>query len=156
MSSYDVQTQKKIKMRVELYNMIPNLLWSLLNLIPIGYFCYNYMPPNLIYIFLGISLTGYLLPSSFYNKIQVKNLMFLKKTGVVFAARFAQNGVIINRIIRKKIPGYKMMHDKKTMAARYKKTYEFEKFHFTALLFFLFSTIYALMIPSYFWVIMLT
>ena len=154
-SRTDIQTRKKIKMRVELYNMIPNLLWSLINLLPIGWFCYSFLPHKLLYVFLGISFTAYLLPKSFYNTIQVKNLSVLKKTGVTLAQRYAQNGTIINRIIRKKIPGYKTVYDKRTMEAQYKKTYEFEKFHFLALLFFLLTTVFAFITSYYLWSLML-
>src|SRR4051812_26544639 len=129
----DTKALKKIKMLVELYNMIPNLLWSLLNLIPVGYFCYTLMPPKLFYIFLGISMAGYALPLSFYNTIQIRNLNFLKKTGVSIVQKFAQNGAVINKLIRKKFPGYKLLYDRRTMESQYKKTYFFEKFHFVML-----------------------
>jgi len=109
------------------------------------------MPRELFYIFLGISLVAYVLPESFYNNIQIKNLKFLKRTGVVFIQRYAQNGEIINRMIRKKFPGYKMIYNRKTMESRYKKTYGFEKFHFMALLFFLLTTVFALMNSYYPW-----
>jgi hypothetical protein len=142
-------------MQVELYNMVPNLLWSLLCLTPVGYFCYTLMPPKLVYIFLGISLTGYALPSSFYRTIQIKNLHFLKKTGVSFAQKFAQNGVVINRLIRKKFPEYKLLDNRKTIETQYKKTYFFEKFHFVTLIFFSFTTIFALVHSYYFWALII-
>lgn len=147
----DIQTQKKIKLRVELYNMIPNLLWSLISLVPVAWFCYNFLPQKLLYIFLGISLIGYFLPASFYNSIQIKNFKFLKRTGVTVAQRYAQNGTIINRIIRKKFPEYKPAYDSSALKKQYNKTYEFEKFHFVALLFFLFITVFAFIKSYYLW-----
>jgi hypothetical protein len=147
----DAKALRKIKMQVELYNMIPNLIWSLLNLIPVGYFCYTLMPPKLFYIFLGISLAGYALPSSFYNTIQIKKLNFLKKAGVPVAQKYAQNGTVINRLIRKKFPGYKILYDRKTIEGQYKRTYFFEKYHFVMLLFFLFTTVFALIQSYYLW-----
>jgi hypothetical protein len=139
-----------------MYNMIPNLLWSLINLIPIAYFCYNFLPRNLLYIFLGVSLAGYLLPTSFYKRIQIRKLKFLKRAGVPLVQRYAQNGTIINRIIRKKIPQYKLNYDRKTMEASYKRTYEYEKFHFVALIFFLLTTVFALTASYYVWSLILT
>jgi Glycosyl-4,4'-diaponeurosporenoate acyltransferase len=136
--------------------MIPNLLWSLVGLVPVGYFCYTLMPPKLVYIFLGLSLSGYALPSSFYNNIQIKNLNFLKKTGVGIAQKFAQNGDIINRLIRNKFPGYKTLYNRKSIESQYKKTYFFEKFHFVMLLFFLFTTIFALVRSYYLWALIIT
>src|SRR5690242_5711106 len=96
----DAKALKKIKRQVELYNMIPSLLWSLLNLMPVAYFCYTLMAPKLFWIFLCISFASYALPSSFYDTIQIKNLNFLKKTGVFIAQKYAQNGVVINKLIR--------------------------------------------------------
>src|SRR5436305_7725971 len=147
----DTKAIKKIKMQVELYNMIPNLLWSLLNLTPVGYFCYTNMPPKLVYIFLAISLAGYALPSSFYRTIQIKNLNFLKKAGVSIVQKYAQDGVVINKLIRKKFPEYKLLYNRRTIESQYKKTYFFEKFHFVMLLFFLFTTIFALAYSYYLW-----
>jgi Glycosyl-4,4'-diaponeurosporenoate acyltransferase len=152
----DIRTRKKIKMRVELYNMIPNFFWSIICLFPIAWFCYYLLPQKLLYIFLGISFIGFFLPKSFYNIIQVKNVRVLKKTGVAIAQHYAQNGMIINRVIRKKIPGYKTVYDKKTMQVQLNKTYEFEKFHFAALLFFLLTTIFALIEAYYLWALGLT
>jgi hypothetical protein len=148
--------QKKIKMHAELYNMIPNLLWSLPNLIPIGYFCYYFMPQKLLYVFLGISILPCFLPTSFFNRIQVKNLNFLKRTGVLFVQKWAQHGEIINRFIRKKYPSYKVVSNRKTMESQYKRTYGFEKFHFLGLFFFLLITIYAFSKSHYLWALVLT
>jgi hypothetical protein len=114
------------------------------------------MPVSLFYTFLGISLSGFFLPSSFYNAIQIRNLKFLKRTGVPFIQRYAQNGIIINRIIQKEFPGYKKVYDRKSIEVQYKRTYGFEKFHFVALLFFSLSTIFALTALHYFWALTLT
>jgi hypothetical protein len=131
--------------------MIPNLFWSVISLVPLACFCYGRMPAKTVYIFLGISFIAFLLPQRFYNAIQVKDLKFLKKTGIEFALKYAQYGEIINNIIRKKFPGYKLVYDIKTLRSQYNKTYGFERFHFMALLFFLFVIIFALVNRNYIW-----
>ena len=153
--SAGTKASKKIKVQVELYNMIPNLVWSLLSLIPVGYFCYTLMPPKLVYIFLVISLVGYVLPLSFYNAIQIKNLNFLRKTGVPIAQKYAQNGTVINRAIKKKFPEYKLLYNKRTIESQYRKTYFFEKFHFAMLLFFLLTAMFALVQSYYVWALII-
>jgi len=131
--------------------MIPNLFWSVLSLAPIAFFCYQRTPAKSVYIFLGISFITYLLPQRFYNAIQVKDIKLLKKTGVEFVLKYAQYGGTINNIIKKKYPGYKVVYNIKSLRSQYYKTYGFERFHFMALLFFLFVTAFALMRGYYIW-----
>jgi hypothetical protein len=152
----EAKSRKKIKMHVELYNMIPSVLWSLLNLIPVGYFCYSFIPQNLLYIFIGISIVPCFLPSSLSDRIQIKNENFLRKAGVPFVQKWAQHGEMINRLIRKKYPKYKVVYDRRTMDSQYKKTYQFEKFHYLALFFFSLISVYALMKTYYLWFFILT
>ena len=135
--------------------MIPNLFWSAISLIPLAYFCYGRMPAKTVYIFLAISFIAYLLPQRFYDAIQVKDLRLLKKTGIEFVLKYAQYGEIINNIIRKKFPGYKVVYDRKTLRSQYNKTYGFERFHFMVLLFFLFVIVYALVNRNYIWAMIL-
>jgi len=131
--------------------MIPNLFWSVISLVPLACFCYQRMPSKTVYIFLGISFIAYLLPQRFYNAIQVKNIKLLKKTGIEFALKYAQYGAIINNIIRKKFPNYKVVYDTRTLRSQFNKTYGFERFHFMALLFFLFTTAFAVIKGYYVW-----
>jgi len=109
------------------------------------------MSAKTVYIFLGISFIAHLLPQRFYNAIQVKDIKLLKKTGVDFALKYAQYGGIINNIIKKKFPGYKVAYNIKTLRSQYNKTYGFERFHFMVLLFFLFVIVFALANRYYLW-----
>ena len=136
-----------IKKMVALYNMLPNLFWSALSLTPVSVFCYNVMPVKRFCIFLTISLLAILLPKSFFNSIQIgKTPVVYKNIGVNFINRFTQNGVIINRLIRRKFPQYKVMSGRRASIDRLiKQTYIFEKFHFIMFLFFSLTAIYALL-----------
>ena len=55
----------KIKQLVAGYNMIPNVIWSVLNLTPISVFCYYHLNPGLVYAFIIISVLALFLPISF-------------------------------------------------------------------------------------------
>jgi Glycosyl-4,4'-diaponeurosporenoate acyltransferase len=136
----------KIKKMVGWYNMIANLFWSALNLVPISVFCYSLMNLKLFYIFLVPILLTKLLPKSFFDSIQIgRTRAVYKKIGVHFINRFTQNGDIINRLIRKKFPQYKVIAISKVSVRKLlKQTYIFEKFHFAMFLFFTSTTIYAL------------
>jgi len=144
--SADKVEGQKIKRIVELYNLIPNLFWSVLNLVPISIFCYRFINLQTTVVFIVISLFSAILPKSFFNSIQPgKTISFYKKAGVTYINLFTQNGDIINRLIRKKFPDYKVVSGgKKSIRKIVGQTYMFEKFHFVMFLFFFFVTIYAI------------
>ena len=90
-------SNRDLKRIQALYNMIPNLIWSLLNLIPISIFCYTLVNLKLFYIFLIVSIVPIFLPNSFFDKIQIGNATSIyKKLGVHIINKVSQNGKIIN------------------------------------------------------------
>lgn len=136
---------KNIETVIGLYNMIPNIVWSLINFAPV-YFFYA-LPGNLHYLWIAIviSLAGYLLPVSFYSYLQLSNsIRTYNKLGIRIVRKYAQDGDLINKLIRKKYPGYKP-HIQPNFKKHIGKTYFYEKFHFVCLLFFLLTTAFAFM-----------
>ena len=138
--------------------MIPNLVWSGLFVIPITVFCYRYIPPATIYAFLGASLVPMFFPNAFFDRIQLnRNPSWYRKIGVRHINTLAQNGSIINQLLRKKYPGFKAIsRSKSSIKKQYYQTYFFEKFHFSLFLFFTIMTIYAAAEGQFYWVIILT
>jgi hypothetical protein len=148
---------KDISRIARIYNMIPNLLWTALFLIPIAIFCYTFIPLKTIYILLGVSLIPIFFPNSFFDCIQLsRNAHWYKKTGIKYINRFIQNGSLLNKILRKKYPDFKVVSTKASIKKQYYQTYFFEKFHFTLFLFFTIVTIYAGMQGHFYWVLILT
>ena len=142
----------RLKRIVALYNMIPNLFWSAINLIPIFIFCYRNMNVRLVYIFSALSLLTTLLPRKFFYNIQLGNsISVYKKIGVKFINKFTQNGDLINSLIRKKFPLYNVISNKNLSHKKLlQQTYMIEKFHFAMLSFFTLTTIFSLL-HKYFW-----
>ena len=137
--------QKNIDAVIGLYNMIPNVVWTVINFAPV-YFLYA-LPGNLHYLWItiAISLVGYFLPVSFYNRLQVSSsIRTYNKLGIRIVRKYAQDGDLITRLIRKKHPGYKP-HILSNFKKHIGKTYFYEKFHFVCLLFFLLTTVLAFM-----------
>lgn len=128
------------------YNMIPNLIWSIISLLPISVFCYTLVNLKLFYLFLAISIVPLFLPNSFFDKIQIGNSPSIyKKLGVPVFNKFSQNGDIINGFIRKKFPEYKVVNFQRSSINRLiQQTYIFEKFHSMMFVFFCLSTGYAI------------
>lgn len=136
----------KIKRIVAWYNMIPNIFWSALNLIPISVFCYSIMTLSLFFSILIPCLFCSLLPNSFFDKIQLSKISAVYKAiGIRVINKFAQNGEVLNQLIRKKNPSYKVITTRTgSIDQLIRTTYIFEKFHFILFVFFTVTTIYAL------------
>ena len=158
MTSPQQKTTSKISRIATIYNMIPNLLWTALFLIPIAIFCYTFITLKTIYILLGFSLIPIFFPNSFFNRIQLsRNSHWYRRIGVKYINTFAQNGSILNEILRKKYPDFKVVSmTKASIKKQYYQTYFFEKFHFSLFLFFTIITIYAGTHGHFYWVLTLT
>ena len=144
---------EEIKKLAGLYNMIPNFIWSLLNLVPISIFCFKIVDLKIVYIFLAISFSPIFLKNSFLDKIQIgKTSSIYRKLGVHFINRVAQNGVLINKLIKRKFPDYKAVtNNKSSIAKLINQTYMFEKFHLMLFIFFSLIIIYAVLHQELLW-----
>lgn len=158
MSNYSRHELARIRSLVNWYNMIPNLIWSVLNLVPITVYCYNNVDHTSLYIFVAVSLIPAFLPNSFYDWIQIgKTTRLYRRLGVGIVNKLAQNGTIINKVVSKKFPGYKMIrYQRSSISKLLQQTYMFEKFHFLMFVFFLLVTFYALVKGHLWWVIIIT
>jgi len=158
MSNYTKQDLSKIKKLLNWYNMIPNVVWSVLNLVPISIYCYNRVDQKSLYIFIALSVIPGFFANSFYDRIQIgKTTRIYKRLGVGVVNTLAQNGVIINRLMKKKFPGYKMINYERSSINRLlQQTYLFEKFHFIMFVFFILVAIYALVKEHFLWAIVIS
>ena len=158
MSNYTDRDVSKIKRLLNWYNMIPNLVWSVLNLVPISIYCYNLVDHRSLYIFMILSVIPAFFPNSFYDRIQIgRTTRIYKRVGVGFVNNLAQNGKIINHLVRKKYPDYKMIvHQRSSVSKLLQQTYMFEKFHFIMFVFFIFIASYAVVKNHFWWSIIIT
>ena len=138
--------------------MIPNLVWTILFLLPITVFCFTLISSTTVFILLGISLLPIFFPNSFFDAIQLsRNPGFYKRIGVKFINKFAQHGALLNRYLRKKYPNFKNVSaDRSSIRKQYHQTYFFEKFHFSMFIFFSAITIYALAKGYLLWSLIMT
>lgn len=147
----------KIRRLRDLYNAVPNFFWSAVCLIPVYLFCYRFIELKLIYIFLGISFLPAFFPNSFLLKIQLsRTTKVYKKLGVNTINRIAQNGEIVNRLIRKQFPQYKTVtYNARSVKQLLQQTYMNEKFHLILFLFFSFIIVYAICQKEYGWALII-
>ncbi|ANH81079.1 hypothetical protein A8C56_08890 [Niabella ginsenosidivorans] len=90
-----------------MYNMVPNLVWSVLNLMPVFIYCLGLADHRILYIFLAVSLLPVFLKNAFLDKMQIgKTTSVYKRLMVHQVNKVAQNGVIINNLVKRKFSGY--------------------------------------------------
>jgi len=109
------------------YNMIPNVIWSIINIGPILIFCLTKVEPKTVYTFLAISFFPVFLSNAFISSLQIgKTTKIYKKPGVHFINRVSQNGDIINKLVKRKFPAHRILnYDKEAISKLIKQTYVF-------------------------------
>jgi Glycosyl-4,4'-diaponeurosporenoate acyltransferase len=158
LTSNEERESDKIKKSVAAYNMIPNLVWTILFLSPVVIFCYTFINLRSIFILLGMSLIPIFFPKSFFDAIQLsRKPSFYKRAGVKYINKFAQNGTILNRYMKKKYPKFKTVPTSKlSLEKNYHQTYFFEKFHFSLFIFYAAMTVFALAKSYLLWALILS
>ncbi len=143
---------KRIQQTAILYNQLINFFWSVLAFAPIVYFCYLYLPLNLLYIFTGISCLVIFIPESLLNKIQLsRSTQVYNRIGIRFIKKYTQDGDLVNRYIKNKHPKYKYVASKDSIKKLIGKSYMNEKFHYLVFIFFICISIYAFMLGLVTW-----
>ena len=148
---------KRTKQTAVLYNQLINFFWSTLAFVPIVYFCYQYLPLKLLYIFAAISCLVIFLPTSIISKLQLsQSPEIYKKTGIRFIKKYTQDGDLVNRFIRNQHPQYKYVENRQAIKKLITRSYMNEKFHYIIFVFFICITIYAIISGLIGWVIFIS
>ncbi|UYQ91261.1 hypothetical protein MKQ68_14295 [Chitinophaga horti] len=146
----------RIRRTTAIYNMVPNLSWTIIHLAPVSYFCFSGMRPLWVYILLGVALLVALLPSWFYKKIQLGGgVGVYKRIGIIWIRRFSQDGDVINRLLRKRYPGYKVISEPSGVRRYILRANMNERFHCGLFIFMLGAMIYALAAGQYGWALVM-
>jgi Glycosyl-4,4'-diaponeurosporenoate acyltransferase len=148
----------KIRRSAAIFNMIPNLVWTALFLVPVTIFCYTLVNHNFVFILLGMSMIPIFFPNSFFDALQLsRNSAFYKRIGVKYINKFAQNGTLLNQYLRNRYPKFKPVStNRSSIAKQYHQTYFFEKFHFSLFIFFTVVIVYALVKNYLLWALILS
>lgn len=126
------------------------------NLIIIALLCSTTLTPALIFFTTGVGQWQWLLvfiivcfvfsrvPASYYNRFQLsQHLAFYKKLQVHHFKRYATNGDLINKRIRRKFPQHRNIYNYNSFNQKLKETYIIEKSHSVLFLFCGMTSIYA-------------
>jgi hypothetical protein len=150
--------RQQLERRAATYNMVPNLIWTILFLYPVYEFASTRLPLPTALILLGGSMVPLFFPNSFFKAIQLsKNRRLYERLGVRFINKFAQNGALINRYLKKRYPQFKVVAPTRSSIIKtYKQTFLYEKFHFTLFLFTTAATVYSIVDGTLIWALVLT
>jgi hypothetical protein len=135
------------------YNMVPNLFWSVLHLLPLCIFCYYYVTLPLLFSLLAICIIAGFLPLAFFRLLQLAPSPFVyRRLGVPHLNKVTQNGTVVKGWMQKKYPQHRVLRSRKADIARLiRQTYVFEKFHFMFFLFFCGCMLLALGVGAWAW-----
>ncbi|UOG74906.1 hypothetical protein MTX78_22670 [Hymenobacter tibetensis] len=101
---------------------------------------------------LGLSLLAYAVPRAWFRYWQLsESSVVYRQLGVPVVNRVAQDGALVNALIRRHYPHYRRVHSRRSVAAVVGNSYHMERFHVAALLFFLFTSGYAAVQSQWGW-----
>lgn len=132
--------------RVDIYNQILNLFWTVIFFLPVIILWFNHYNPTFLFTFTAISLLPFFIPSKYFDLLQISNdRFFYESIGVKAFQGFTQNGRIINSILRKREPGYKVIPNRGSVHKFKSQIIIYEKYHVSCMLFFAISFIYGIL-----------
>ena len=146
-------TPAQIEKKIAMYNMVPNLFWSILCLWPVFVFSYNFVHIEWFCFFAVMACASFFIPRRLIDMLQWSaSTADYKKIGVSFVNQFVQDGTIMKRIVKKKFPSHSP--DLKIQVCLQKmvsRTYLFEKFHWAMFVYFALTAIYAFLTGLVLW-----
>lgn len=146
----------RMKRRAAAYNAIPNFLWTIIHLAPSVIYCWKYTASLWTYIGLGGSFLLAFLPAGLLKRLQLsKDTAVYKKIGIGIIRKYSQDGDLINRLLRKQYPAYRVIEGAGAIPAYISKTYMAERFHLMMLVFMGFVSVWALSEQRWGWALLI-
>lgn len=139
------------------YNAVPSVVWSVLALGPLTVFCYQHMARPWLVGLVGLSLLAYAVPRAWFRYWQLSGApVVYRRLGVSVVNGLAQDGALVNAVVRRRYPHYRRVHSRRSVVALVANSYHMERFHVAALLFFGFASGYAAVQSQWGWAAALT
>lgn len=128
---------------VAVYNAVPSMLWSGLALGPLVVCCYRYVGRPWLWGFVAMSLLVYAWPAAWLRRLQLAtSVQAYRCLGVPNLGYFTQQGALVNKLLRRRYPGYRALAGRRAVARLLSTTYQQERFHWAGLVFFLLVSFY--------------
>ena len=106
------------------YNAVPSVVWSGLALGPLAVFCYQYMARPWLVGLLRLSLLAYAVPRTWFRYWQLSEKpVVYRRLGVPFVNRLAQDGALVNALVRQRYPHYRRLQSRRSVAVAVGNSY---------------------------------
>lgn len=129
---------------VAVYNAVPNVLWSVLAFGPLVVCCYRYVERPWLWGFAAVSLSAYAWPAAWLRRLQLSpHVAAYRRLGVPSLGRFTQQGALVNGLLRRRYPHYRVLVGPRAVGKLLSTTYQQERFHWAGLICFLLVSLYA-------------
>lgn len=129
---------------VAFYNVVPSVLWSVLAFGPVVLYCYRHVAQPVLWAFVGVSLLSYTWPAAWLWHLQLsRHAALYRRLRVPLLGRFAQQGALVNGLLRRRYPTYRVLPGRQAVARLLRTTYQQERFHWAGLLFFILLGLHA-------------
>ena len=139
------------------YNAVPSVLWSGLALGPLAVCCYRYVAQPWLWGFVVVSLSAYAWPAAWLRRLQLaSSVRVYRRLGVPKIGRFTQQGALVNKLLRRRYPGYRVLVGRRDVARLLSTTYQQERFHWAGLVFFLLISLHVGAAGHWGWALVLT
>lgn len=140
-----------------LYNSLLNVFWSVLAFLPVATFCYRCMERAWLYLFVGLSLLAYIVPTAILRLLELSsNPTLYRQLGVRWINHVAQHGTLINGLTRRREPNYRRVSSRVAAKNLIRTTYFQERFHWAMLILFALCSIYAVVHRHGDWALLIT
>ncbi len=134
------------------YNAVPNVLWSVLSLVPLVVFCYQHVARPWLYGFGVLSLLAYAWPIAWLHYLQLSTQPAVyHKLRVPALNHLTQHGTLVNRLLRHRYPQYRYLPSRANLVQVVRTTYHMERFHWAMLVYFLAVIGYAVALGYWGW-----
>lgn len=128
---------------VACYNAVPSVLWSGLALGPLVVCCYRYVERPWLWGLVALSLLAYAWPAAWLRRLQLaRSVQVYQRLGVPRVGYVTQQGALVNKLLRRRYPGYRALVGRRAVARLLSTTYQQERFHWAGLVFFLAISLY--------------
>ncbi len=122
-----------------------------------GIFCYLHVERFWLYTFVATSLVFYFVPTSWLRFLQLSSKpAAYRRFGVHWVNHFTQNGSLVNNVLRRRYPRYRVLPSRAAMAGLRRTTYIQEQFHWAALVLFLLVAFFGVVNAYWGWALLIT
>jgi len=131
--------------RIQIYNLIVNLLWTTVCFAPIILLWYLDYNPTILFASLGFTFLVFLIPAKYFDTLQIsRSRKFYESLSIKTLQSLTQDGKLISAFAKQRNKNYRLIKTRVLHKNFKSQIAIYERFHFVCLVFFLVSFAYAI------------